>query len=145
LQRTAQGQYLNRAGERADQCRPSIEYEAEAVDPAIAEMSPNDASGSSEIITASWYALTTQIRSAGLELRSLAIRGSDVDKRGVEARQRDPDHQGQDRPVALRDRQTVFGGIHVEMSARRVQGVKMALRLSLCRHAVPEQAPQPTH
>jgi hypothetical protein len=39
-------------------------------------MSPNDASGSSEIITASWYALTTQIESAGLELRSLAIRGS---------------------------------------------------------------------
>jgi hypothetical protein len=35
-------------------------------------MSPHDASGSSKIITASWYALITQIEAAGLELRSLA-------------------------------------------------------------------------
>ena len=73
------------------------------------------------------------------------LRQRDVDERGVEARQGDPDHQGQDRPVALRDRQTVFGGVYVVMSAQRDQGAEMAPRLSLRRRAVPDRAAQPTH
>src|SRR5271170_2797365 len=39
-------------------------------------MSPSEASGSSEIVTASWYALTTQIELAGLVFRSAAMVGS---------------------------------------------------------------------
>jgi hypothetical protein len=45
-------------------------------------MSPNDASGSSEIITASWDALITQIE-AGIEVLGDS-RQRDVDERGVE-------------------------------------------------------------
>ena len=47
--------------------------------------------------------------------------------------------------MALRNRQTVFGGVHVVMSAQRDQGAEMAPRLSLRRCAVPDRAAQPTH
>jgi hypothetical protein len=51
-------------------------------------------------------------------------RQRDVDEGGVEAGKRDSDHQGQDRPVPLRGRHTVFGVIHVVMSPRQDQGAE---------------------
>jgi hypothetical protein len=88
-------------------------------------MSPNDASGGSEIIYRELVGVDhpDRIRRARIEVLG-DPRQRDVDEGGVETGKRDSDHQGQDRPVPLRDRHTVFGVIHVVMSPRQYQGAE---------------------
>jgi hypothetical protein len=116
--KAAQGQHIERGRERADQCRRGVEHEAEAVNASIAEDVTARGEGQQRDHHRQLVGIDDPDRIGGAGVQILGDdRQGDVDDRGIEARHRQPDHQGQDRPIALRLRKTVFRWVHRSLSA----------------------------
>ena len=129
-------------GGRADQCRRRIEDETEAVDPAISENVAERRERQQRDQHRELIGIDDPDRVGRVGVHILGDdRQRDIDDRGVEHRHRQADHQGQHAPVALRDRQPVFGEVRTVL----VAGEARMRSDSAAQHRVPPPAPQRSH
>jgi hypothetical protein len=123
LQGPPEGQHFERSGQCADQRRAGIDHQPDAVDPAIAENVAERGEGQQRDHHRELIGVDHPDRIGGAGVQILSDRRQrDIDDRGIEARHRQPDHQGQDRPIALRLRKTVFRGVHLSCRQVAIEG-----------------------